>query len=58
MTYIKRFAFWPLLALVCMVAVSATTDPHDGTTLGTFAGFLLSIPLAYVIDRRRQAHVR
>ena len=54
MSTIKRFAFWPLLALVCASVASAVADPDRGSTGGTVVGLALSIPLAYLIDRRRR----
>jgi hypothetical protein len=46
MTVIKRLAFWPVLALVCMVAASAAVNANHRSTVGTLAGPALSVPLA------------
>lgn len=57
MRYVKRFAFWPLLAYVCMVVTSVSADPVHGTKLASWAGLALSVPLAWLIDRRRQRNI-
>ena len=54
MIIVKRWAFWPLLALACMTAVSMIADPGRGSTTGTFVGLAASVPIAVLIDRRRQ----
>jgi membrane associated rhomboid family serine protease len=54
MTFIKRWAFWPLLALLCMAAASAVLNAEHGSIEGTLVGLALSVPLAILIDRRRQ----
>ena len=51
---IKRFAFWPLLALVSMGLGSAPANPDHGSTAGTLVGLAISVPLAVLVDRRRQ----
>jgi hypothetical protein len=54
MGLVKRFAFWPLLAIVCMTLASAVSDPEFGSAAGTLVGLGVSLPIAVVIDRRRQ----
>ena len=56
MTFVKRFAFWPLLALVCMVVVGAATGKPSVTS--ELVGLALSAPLAALIDYRRRRTVR
>ena len=52
---IKRWAFWPLLALGCMTAGSMAIDPRNGSIRGVLIGLLVSAPLAWWINRRRGA---
>jgi hypothetical protein len=58
MSMIKRFAFWPLSAIACMVLVSSISNPEHGSTTGALIGLSLSMPLAIVIDRRRRRGYR
>ena len=52
---IKRWAFVPLLALVCAVVGTAIIDGEGSSWgIGTVAGLLIAIPLAVMIDRRRR----
>jgi hypothetical protein len=51
MTFIRRWAFWPLLALLCMAAASAALNAEHGSIEGTLVGLALSVPLAILIDR-------
>jgi hypothetical protein len=54
MGLVKRFAFWPLLAIVSMTVASAVSNPDHGSAMGTLVGLVVSLPIAIVIDRRRQ----
>jgi hypothetical protein len=54
MSVVKGFGFWPLLAIVCLVAVSAVSNPDHGSMAGSVVGLALSVPLALVIDGRRR----
>ena len=54
MNLIKRFAFWPLLALIAMTIASAASNPVNGSTAGQVVGLTASVPLAFLIDRRRR----
>jgi hypothetical protein len=54
LSHVKRFAFWPVLALVMMTVTSAISDPEHGSTTGTLVGLAASIPAGYLIDRRRR----
>lgn len=54
MSVVKRFAFWPLLAVACVILASARSNPEHGSAISTLVGLGLSIPLAFVIDSRRQ----
>jgi hypothetical protein len=51
---IKRWAFWPLLALVCMSLGSMAVDPDDGSAMGGWIGLGCSLILAVWIDRKRR----
>jgi membrane associated rhomboid family serine protease len=53
-TVVKRWAFWPLLALVCIAAASAALNGKLGSIGGTLVGMALSVPLAVLIERRRR----
>ncbi|MDP9094876.1 MAG: hypothetical protein M3N95_18555 [Actinomycetota bacterium] len=58
MSIVKRFAFWPLFAFVCMVVVSSVSNPDHGSVTGSVVGLVLSVPLAFVIDRGRRRSYR
>ena len=44
MNLIKRFAFWPLLALIAMTIASAASNPVHGSTAGQVVGLTASVP--------------
>lgn len=52
--FMKRFSYWPLLAVGCMVLASAisTQGKGHGSTAGAVVGLALSFPIAAWIDRR------
>jgi hypothetical protein len=52
--FLKRWAFVPLLALVCMLVVGRLLFGSDTSTLHAMYGLLIVPPLAFLIDRRRQ----
>jgi hypothetical protein len=58
MKIVKRFAFWPLFAIVCMVVVSAVSNPDHGSVTGSVVGLALSVPVALVVDGRRRRGYR
>jgi hypothetical protein len=51
---IKRWAFWPVLALVCMTLCSMALNPGHGSLTGVWIGLGVSVVLAVLIDRRRR----
>jgi hypothetical protein len=53
MKLVKRFAFWPLLAVACTVAGGFFGDPKDGSVPGSLVGLGVSVVLAALIDHRR-----
>jgi hypothetical protein len=56
---IKRWAFVPLLALVCAILGTAIIGGQgSGWGIGTAVGLLVAIPVAVMIDTRRRARRR
>jgi hypothetical protein len=56
MTTIRRWAFFPLLLLVCMSLGSAIANPRDGSQSGALVGALVAVPLGGVIAYWRRHH--
>lgn len=54
LTLVKRWAFVPLLVLVCVTVASAVSNPAHGSIAGSVVGLVLSVPIALLIDRRRR----
>ena len=55
MNTIKRWAFLPLLVLICVKVGVDLVYPNKPTWLGLLIGLLLTVVLGFVWDRRRQA---
>ncbi|MDT4943819.1 MAG: hypothetical protein QOH14_552 [Pseudonocardiales bacterium] len=51
---VKRWAFWPLLALFCVLVVGHALNPDQFTWYAGVIGLAVSVPIAIYIDRRRQ----
>jgi len=54
MPLIKRWAFYPLLAVVCVVLGASVGGRHHEAGIGTLLGLAASLAFALVVDRRRQ----
>ena len=51
---IKRWAFYPLLFLICVAGGNAAVDPYNPSLLGWAIGIAASVPLAVLWDQRRR----
>jgi hypothetical protein len=60
MALVKRWAFYPLLFLLCVAAGNALIDKNHPSLTGWAIGVAASIPLAVIWDgrRRRRGHTR
>jgi hypothetical protein len=55
----KRWAFTPLLFLICAAAGTAVINgPQSGPNTGTVVGIAAAFPLAILFDYRRRTHRR
>jgi hypothetical protein len=53
MDQVKRWAFVPLLLLVSALLACRLVDHGRATALGVGIGLVASVPLAVLVDRRR-----
>ena len=54
MTFIKRYAFWPLLVIGCATLTSLLFWSGHGTAGAWFTGVAVSVPIAAAIGHRRK----
>jgi hypothetical protein len=54
MSQIKRWAFVPLLTLACVLVACHEVNRNSATLLGVTIGLAVALPLALLVDRRRQ----
>jgi hypothetical protein len=51
---LRRWAFVPLLALLCMIIAGGAAFGSNASMLEATSGLLIVPPLAFLIDRRRR----